>query len=295
MGLATVVLLTATFGVANASAGAPVAKVLGVSPIPGVSDGRSTIALGTGSDLRLFHDGEKTPTTGALPAGCGVQLAAAGTGLAQCSGATSLDVVGAPQLVSMRTGTARSLPGADRLPATDTTTFAMGANWIAATQCPSKCSQVALQWHTGVLRAFRYNRKQSPQVALDSATLTPSDRPSINTTGKAWVYRRGAFSRSIESYAADITTVQIVGWRAAWLTRDTRAPGTNYRQVNVLNAKTGRLTSIPLRRFGARAISLPIDSRYRLKLQATREHLVLSFVTDSNPTNYTVATLPWSV
>jgi len=285
-------------GASAAVATTPKATTLGVSARPAVSDGRSAIAIGTGADVKIFRDGHTAPVSSPTAAGCGISLAAAGTGLVQCAIVGPAGTVPTFRLVSMSTGADRPLPGASVLtsPSTSPTTFAMGSRWIAATKCAEQCQTLAIQWHTGASKRFTYDKRREPQTALDSPTLKPSaSQPSVNVEGGRLVYRRGAFSRSLKPPFPQITSVHVVGWRVAWLSQGPAQGGGKGLEVNVLNAETGKRARIALSRFGASSGGGAADSRHPMSLQVTAKRVVLSFPAAADPDGYTVTSLPWPV
>jgi len=296
--LAAVAFVASTGGTAAAS---PKATLLGPSLLPAVTDGRSAIVLGAGSDVRIFHDVASSPLRVILPEGCRIVVAKSGTGASDCH----VQDVPALQLVSLNTGAVRPLPGADAVTGRDiaTTSFkAMGSQWIAGVFCVPGCENYALQWQTGAVRMFTDNHQFLPVTVLDSPALTiPAATPYVTLRDddlkSTWTYRRGSTVKRLPikpKRGTQISTVQVNGWRTAWVTQQ----GTRSEPaVTTLNVKTGHRVTIPIARFqAARHPRAPLTG---VELAVTNRQLVVSYVPrgsatpDGGGTDRVVTSLPW--
>jgi len=297
------VALVTVAGIASAggtAAASPKATFLGSSLFPAVTDGQSAIILGTGSDVRIFHDVGTSPIRVVLPEGCRVVVAKSGTGASDCYASD----VPALQLVSLKTGAARPLPGADAVTGRDimgNSFKMMGSRWIAGVFCVPGCESYALQWQTGAVRMFPDNHQFLPVTVLDSPALTiPAAAPYVTLRDdelkSTWTYHRGTTVKRLPIKAkrgTQISSVQVNGWRTAWITQQGRSKPT----VTTLNVKTGHRVTIPIARF--QAVGHPIAPLTSAELALTNRQLVVSYVPrgsatpDGGGTDRVVTGLPW--
>jgi len=274
------------------------ASLAGTSAVVAVSDSRSTFALGTGAEVKIFKDGKPTPTSAQLPAGCGLAAATQGTAVSDCY------VDGAPQfsLVSLTNGTTRALPGANKVANTisgpsETNIDGMGSQWLTGLYCTAHCTVFALQWHTGAVRLFESDYRFLPATVLDSTSLkAPATAPYAvvdEATGK-WSYHRGRISKSLGAQSTNtswVSSMRVYGWRAAWITNQGKGGPPN--AVTVRNAKTGKQRTIPFSRFATKAYHPPSgDAATVTTLVITARKLVLSFV-PSGSKQYAVTSIAW--
>lgn len=256
--------------VAHAATAKP--TLLGLATLPVVSDGRSMVAFGVGPDARISRDDSTAPRSLGLSDGCSVAAAYAGTGVLGCGDDKPF------RLISLRTGVTRPLPGAEQLtpPGSSSSVGEMGSQWLSGIRTNGPYDSVALQWHTGETRLPLDSTWYLPTTILSSPNLRlPKNDPYVQAHG-ALIYHRGRFKRSLGIKSGPPNAhaeIRVSGWRVAWVTN--QGKGGPFNAVVVLNAKTGRRITIPLRRFVAPGY--PIGASGYGVLRLTDKRLVLVY------------------